>query len=99
MIQPTDREAYIVLRGSSGEEAEDIRAGHWDDTSGMKIIAGHRVAALDAVLRVVEPRAASAKAWRAETDKDDPYWYRFDGAAQDCDAIASSIRALKGEQQ
>jgi hypothetical protein len=53
--------------------------------------AAEATAALEGEVR---KRLDSAKAWRAGTDEGTPDWYRFDGAARECEAILAARAAL-----
>jgi hypothetical protein len=46
-LTPTEagREAYLAFNNVPPQDAANIRAGHWDQTTGMQIIARHAQAA------------------------------------------------------
>lgn len=53
MIEPTqdivpvtaaDREAYLAMNMLPESDAIDVRAGRWDHTTGMQVLARHRLA-------------------------------------------------------
>lgn len=52
-VTPVDREAYLAFNGLPVANANDVRAGVWDETTGMQIIAAHRLAAEKAERKAV----------------------------------------------
>ncbi len=44
VIEPADREAYLSMSMLPEFDAADVRAGHWDKTTGIRAFAAHRIA-------------------------------------------------------
>lgn len=90
------REAYtrynatsVLTNGDANDEAARVL-----EAAFTAAVEEERRKALEEAALECDKREGSAKAYRAHTSEDDPDWYRFDGAAKDCAALASSIRAL-----
>lgn len=65
-ITPTqaDREAYIAFNNLPGVHLAEVRAGIWDATTGMQIIARHAAAAREEGYRAgVEAAVADIETW------------------------------------
>jgi hypothetical protein len=66
---PADRETYIAFNNLPGVHLAEVRAGKWDNTTGMQIIARHAQAARlegalamqEAAAKVVNERAEACR--------------------------------------
>ena len=83
-----DREAYLELNMLPEFDAIDVRDGRWDNVTGLRAFARHRLAERAAVVAYLRCMAE----WH---DKNDDGWSGYDKIAQGAREFADAI--LQGE--
>ncbi len=103
-VVPTqaDREAYITFNNLPGVHLAEVRAGKWDNTTGMQIIARHAATArLEVAVAVREAIASGYPEPAAKADKCEHDLFGWEGCIGCYDDFleATLERALAGENK
>ena len=101
IVTDADREAYLAFNTLPEFDQADVRAGRWDNTTGMQVLARHAAQArLEERASIVKWLQSQAKVWERMSRKSDARGPEYKGITHTQAVIAASYSdhadAIKG---